>query len=294
MQEHYNCHHHHIIMRTLLLVWLSATLTCHAFVAGSGPIRLDSSKKTSIVTPFQNKNIMPAVVTNIRGGDSSALSAGADYSSAAQALFGNMISPASMLAGGLVPISFLAPQLPDDTPLRKKLKCLYHIISVLSLSSELLCVIYATVASNKLVETTALPAKSVFELIRRDYELSWIGANVHFVAGLFGFLSLVGIRAYTLFPPRLNVAAAGAALSSLLGAWSVANRGIARGDGRGHVFGTSVIVLNLRYAKLLIKQLGETAGIISFLAIGVGLVSAVLGIRALLTPENEKESESSA
>lgn len=184
-------------------------------------------------------------------------------------------------------MSFLAPQLPNDTNLQKKLRCLYNIISVLSLSSELLCITYATVASNKLVETAALPAKSVFELISRDYELSWIGTNVHFVAGLFGFLSLICLRAYMLFPPRLNVAAAGAAFSSLLGMCSVVNNGVSRGDGRGHVFGSSIVALNLRYGVLLVKTLREKGGILASLSIGLGLVSAVLGVRALLTPEKE-------
>lgn len=274
-------------MRLLLLLGLSLLLGCHGFTL-DGPVRISSLKKRSMTTPSQS---IDDVVTRLRGGDT-ALSAGADYSGAAQALFGNMIAPASMLAGGLVPMSFLAPPIPDDTPLKKKLGCLYNIISVLSLSSELLCIIYATVASNKLVETVAGPAKSVFELILRDYELSWIATNVHFVAGLFGFLSLVGIRAYTLFPKRLNVAAAGASFSSLLGMWSVVNYGISRGDGAGHAYGRSVIALNLRYGALLIKQLREKGGVLTVLAIGLGLVSAVLGVRALLTPEDEQTGKS--
>lgn len=270
-------------MRLLLSLGLSLLLSCHAFTL-DGPVKISSLKKSSITTSSQSKQ----AVMRIRGGDS-ALNAGSDYSDAAQALFGNMIGPASMLAGGLVPISFLAPPLPDDTRLKKKIKCLYSIISVLSLSSELLCIIYATIASNKLVETAAaaMPAKSVFELIQRDYELSWIATNVHFIAGLFGFLSLVCIRAYTIFPKRLNVAAAGAAFSSLLGMCSVVNYGISRGDGAGHTYGRSVISLNVRYGSLLIKQLREKGGVLTVLAIGLGLVSAVLGVRALLSPEEE-------
>lgn len=74
-------------MRTvLLLAWLSAA---NAFLA----------KSSVAVTTFQN-NKVPKILTSIRGGDT-ALNAGADFSDAAQALFGNMISPASMLAGKL-------------------------------------------------------------------------------------------------------------------------------------------------------------------------------------------------
>jgi len=193
-----------------------------------------------------------------------------------------------MLAGGLVPLSFLAPPIPDDTPLKKKLGCLYNIISVLSLSSELLCIIYATIASNKLVETAVLPAKSVFELIQRDYELSWIATNVHFMAGLMGFLAMVALRAYTLFPSRLNKAAAGTAGAFLLAMISVVNKGVSRGDGRGHVFASSIISLNLRYGVLLVKQLQQSGGILAMASIGLGLVSAVAAVRALLSPEKSE------
>ena len=56
------------------------------------------------------------------------------------------------------------------------------------------------------------------------------------------------------------------------------------------MYGRSVIALNLRYGALLLKQLREKGGVLTVLAIGLGLVSAVLGVRALLTPEEEETS----
>ena len=175
-----------------------------------------------------------------------------------------------MLAGGLVPLSFLAPQLPDDTKLQKKLRCMYNIISVLSLASELMCIVYATVASNKLVETAVAPAKSVFELIQRDYELSWIATNVHFMLGLMGFLTMVGLRAYMLFPAKLNTAASGMAVASLLAMISVVNKGVSRGDGKGHALASSLVSLNLRYGVLLMKQIKQSGGVLAVVAIVMG------------------------
>lgn len=266
-------------MRTLLLFSLTI-LSCHGFVA-SVPARRPLS-----YSPLPSSmNKQKQVILSLRGGGSALSASAADYSDAARVLFGNVISPAAMLAGGLVPLSWLAPPLPDKTKLQKKLKCLYSIISVLSLASELMCIIYATVASNKLVETVAVPAKSVFELIQRDYELSWIATNVHFTFGLMGFLSLVGLRAFTLFPAKLNKAAAGAAGASLLAMISVVNKGVSRGDGRGNVFASSIVSLNLRYGVLLVKQIKQSGGVLAVAAIVMGVISAVAGIRALLSSE---------
>lgn len=45
------------------------------------------------------------------------------------------------------------------------------------------------------------PAASIAALIARDCELEWVGANVGFLGGLFGFVGLLGIRAWLAFGP---------------------------------------------------------------------------------------------
>jgi hypothetical protein len=225
----------------------------------------------------------------LRGGQSiSSLNAGAlaDYSGAARVLFSNIISPAALLAGGLVPLGFLAAPLPGDKPLHKKLRCIYSLLSVVSLSSELMAIVYATVAANKLTETTVVPAASAFALIQRDYELSWIATNVHFLFGLFGFLSMIGLRAYTIFPKKLNHAAAGIVGASLLGMCSVVNRGVSAGDASGSSYGNSILSLVTRYGILLTKQLKNTGGIMSMTGIALGIVSTALAVRAIFSAES--------
>lgn len=210
----------------------------------------------------------------------------ADYSVAARVLFGNVIGPAAMLAGGLVPLGFLAAPLPGDKPLHKKLRCIYSLLAVLSLSNELLAIVYATVAANKLTETVAVPAASVFDLIQRDYELPWIATNVHFMFGLLGYLSMICLRAYTIFPKRLNTAAAGIAGASLLGMCSVVNRGVSSGDAHGKAFGSSILSLVTRYIILLAKQLKHTGGIMTIAGITLGLVSTALAVQAIFSAES--------
>ena len=81
---------------------------------------------------------------------------------------------------------------------------------------ELLAIMYATVATNKLTEVASAPAASVFALIKRDYELPWVATNVHFMLGLFGFCSMVMLRALCIFPGTRNSSAAGLAFSALV------------------------------------------------------------------------------
>jgi len=165
-------------------------------------------------------------------------------------------------------------------------------LAVLSLSSELTAVVYATVASNKLTEIVAAPAASAFALIQRDYELSWIATNVHFLFGLFGFVSMIGLRALTIFPCKLNRAAAGFAFSALFGMCSVVNLGVSAGDGTGRVHGSSIVTLIFRYCVLLAKQLKKTGGIMAMAAIALGLVSTALAIKAVITCDGEEDDSS--
>jgi hypothetical protein len=210
-----------------------------------------------------------------------------DYSEAAQALFGNLIGPASMLAGGLVPLGFLAGPLPEKTNTEKKLRCLYMFLSVFSLGSDLLSIVYATVACNKLTETPAIAAVSAFALIKRDYEVSWLGTNLHFLMALCGSLSMVMIRAFTTFPGPLKAPAAGMAGSAILLSLSIINRGVSTGDGQGLRFGGSVLTLLGRYLYLLIKKIPQR-GPLEISALLVGAVSFFMCIKALVMQETEE------
>jgi hypothetical protein len=107
-------------------------------------------------------------------------------------LFNNMKTPASILAGALVPLGLLAPLPPADAEppvaivpdgstkskgaassqarrraglrslVPKILRRSYVVVAVLSLLSELISVMWATVAVNQLIETHVAPAESVW------------------------------------------------------------------------------------------------------------------------------------
>jgi len=240
-------------------------------------------------------------ILKIRGGDASSspsplLMAGAsDYSEAAKALFGNIVGPASMLTGGLVPLGFLAEPLPVDADnekaraWKKKARCLYMALAVASLVNELVAIMYATVACNKLTEVASRPAVSVFALIKRDYELSWIATNVHFMLGLFGFCAMITLRALCIYPKLLNTSTAGLAFSAFLGMVSIVNVGVSEGDGRGHALGGNVVSLGIRYLTLLLKAFYEKKTVMGMVSFGLFCYSAVRTIQNLMNPESRKD-----
>lgn len=92
-------------------------------------------------------------------------------------------------------------------------------------------------------------------LIERDYNLEWSATNAHFVAGMLGFLVLVAIRMY--FHAEgglLGMGIAGIPLSALLLMIAIVNRGVARGSGDGHRYGSDISDLFSTYGKLLIQR----------------------------------------
>ena len=260
----------------LLLVAATTAVHCNAFTV---PESIQSLQSRKIMKDFYN---LPTSPFRFRGGDATQLEASLDdYSDAARALFGNVIGPAAMLVGGLVPLGFLAGPLPGDSMVHKRLKSLYHMLSVFSLANQLTAIVYATVACNKLTETVVAPAASVFALLQRDYELQWLGVNVHFLAGLLGFMSMICLRAYTLFPKKQKGPATGLAVSALLGMFSIVNRGVAEGNRAGQVFACSIPSLCTRYILLLVKQIQSTGGIMAISALALGTISTIFALKAV-------------
>ena len=134
-----------------------------------------------------------------------------DYAPAAASLFNNMKTPASILAGAMIPLVFLSPlpqppahvaavvpatkrgknkepEAPLTTAIQKSLDRMlrktYLLVTIFSFGSELLAVIWSTVAVNQLTETVVAPAESVWALLKRDwYDLAWSATNSHFLFG---------------------------------------------------------------------------------------------------------------
>lgn len=199
----------------------------------------------------------------------SARKAMADYTSAAVSLFNNMKTPASIIAGAIIPIGFLSPLQQhnvdskdhDDGKFAMFLRRVYPTASVVALCSELISVMWATVAVNQLTETNIEAASSVWHLIQRDFSLPWVATNAHFVIGMMGFLWVISSRAYFLAGKGpAGTSLAGLAFSSMLLTVSIVNRGVAAGGGGGGIgttsmrFGSNILALFREYTVQLVKR----------------------------------------
>lgn len=277
------CLRHLFLFAALLLAAPSNAFTPTRRVNGSAKISLVPAKQLPL-TP-----IRPPLHSS-----GTSLNAMAQYAGQAIGLFNNMKTPASIIAGAIVPLGFLAPiQLksePDDTEWEKRLRKLYYVLSVMTLATELIAVMWATVATNGLTERTIAPAESVWHLLKRDFALEWAAVNTHFVVGMLGFLGMIASRAYFMAGKGLlGTSVTGIGLSGLALMVSIVNRGVAAGGGPAAATGTTmryganVLALGTSYLSLLMKRALclKTFGPIEILSVAAFLASVLGAFKAV-------------
>ena len=126
----------------------------------------------------------------------------------------------------------------------------------------ILAITYSTVAINKLAEIKFPPTPGVSELMSNHFELAWIGTNVHFLLGMFGFGLLVGSKAYFMYGPKLGKIAGSWSFAAFLQCSSIVNNGIAMGQGNvdkagfhGDRYANNLVTLCMKYIKILFHLL---------------------------------------
>jgi len=206
-----------------------------------------------------------------------------DYSGIAKELFNNMRMPASFLAGAMVPMGFAAaPTISkEDSLMMKHAKSFHYIMATVTISCELLTVMWSTVAVNKLTESTVDSAPSVIHLLNRDYELEWIGCNVNFMIGLLGFASCLVSKAFISFGPAKKFISCFVAASVCL-MLNIINVGVAQGNGSDFQFGNNFGDLVKRYIVLLFAHAVNKPGIFSISSVLLYCVSAAFALKRLL------------
>ena len=116
----------------------------------------------------------------------------ADYRKEAATLFNNIRVPAALVNSASVQGAFALTPLPGDPVMLAAAKRLYVLLAICAIGSELLAIVTATVAINKLSEVSSAPTPSVVKLLLSpDYEFSWVSVNVQFFSGLFGLAAMV-------------------------------------------------------------------------------------------------------
>ena len=221
----------------------------------------------------------------------------AQYAPEAISLFNNMKTPASILGGAIVGLGFGSP-LEIHTPegvkenrVEKFLRKTYLLVSAIALLSQLIAIMWATVAVNKLTEVHVAKAESVWHLLQRDHDLSWAGVNSHFMVGMLSFSYIIGVRGYFLAGRGLlGQSVAGIAVSSLLFMVGIVNRGISEGGGRvGQSYGGSIVGLFVHYVMLGMKKNFVSLRPLELASFFVGAVALAQGLRAIRQLGDQEE-----
>jgi len=227
----------------------------------------------------------------------------ADYQSDAAALFNNMKLPAAVVTAGMISLGFATrfPELPKDTMDKvyptnvrqrvAKLDRLHIVLSLISITSELLVVLWAAVEVNQLTEREFLPAYGVWDLIHRDCDLAWSAVNTYYILGIIGFTIMLWLRAYVMLiianaSKNLMRAAStgtGAALCLMV---SIVNRGVESGGGNSiDRYGESILDLMTHYVSLLMAAAMnmESPGPLQLTAIVLEILSLTFFVAVLMT-----------
>lgn len=126
----------------------------------------------------------------------------------------------------------------------------------------------------------------------KHFELAWIGTNVHFLLGMFGFGLLVGMKAYFTYGGRVAQIAGCWSVAAFLQCTSIVNQGIAmvlgNADEENLKFATNLFSLTMKYLKLaFMKARGKP---LSMAAFGITAYSLVLTIHYFAAfVKNEEE-----
>jgi len=225
-----------------------------------------------------------------------------DYAPAATNLFNNLKLPASIVTAGMISLGFATsfPVLPqlnsNNKPFSAKLRArceslqrLHIVVALISITNELVVVLWAAVEVNQLTERQFAPASSVWALLQRDCDLAWSAVNSHYVVGIIGFVTMLALRAYvSLLASEASMAlmtaastGTGAALCLCL---SIVNRGVESGGGDGYRYGNTILDLLGHYAQLLFQTATSeiSPGPLQLLAIVLELTSLVFLANVLI------------
>eukprot|EP00574_Skeletonema_japonicum_P001054 CAMPEP_0201741880 /NCGR_PEP_ID=MMETSP0593-20130828/47036_1 /ASSEMBLY_ACC=CAM_ASM_000672 /TAXON_ID=267983 /ORGANISM="Skeletonema japonicum, Strain CCMP2506" /LENGTH=402 /DNA_ID=CAMNT_0048236219 /DNA_START=24 /DNA_END=1232 /DNA_ORIENTATION=+ len=235
----------------------------------------------------------------------------ADYAPAAATLFNNMKLPAAVVTAGMISLGFATrfPELPRDTlekvyPQSLRARCaklerLHIVLGLVSVTSELIVVLWAAVAVNQLTERVYEPAVSVWDLIHRDCDLAWSAVNSHYILGIIGFTGMLWLRAYVMLlaasasKSLVNAASTGTAAATCLMV-SIVNRGVESGGGTSvDRYGNTILDLFTHYAALLLKVATDEAspGPLQLSAMVLEIASLCFMFHVLITESDAKFEE---
>lgn len=220
-----------------------------------------------------------------------------DYAESAASLFRNMVTPASIMAGSLIPVGLNAPPAftanAPESSFSTFLRTVYPLVVVLSFISQFIAILWAIVSINQLTELDIDKAESVWHLLQRDFELPWAAVNAHFVFGMFGFIFVIGTRSYfNCDKGPMGRAVLGVAGAGLLFLVSIVNRGVSSGGGDEELrYGSSVLSLFCSYFGLLLSRMRTDFALLEFAAVALGVYSTSCALLCAMRGVNKTKGE---
>lgn len=242
------------------------------------------------------------------------------YDKEAAALFNNMRLPAAIIGGSILPLGFGFPLKTDqrfgfgvsDQTLAY-VDRVHLVVAILSLLSELIAVVYSTVAVNELTEVAVRPTADVMALLQGEYEMAWLGCNVYFLlgatrrarahdahtqahgppahptrarasaAGLLGLAVMIAMRAWLQFGPVFGLVPVLFTLAAVLLMLSIVNEGAAKASAvgartrSGSRLGSSFLPLSVRYVRLLCRGARASCSPMLLGSVACTLAAVVIG-----------------
>jgi len=202
-----------------------------------------------------------------------------DYSVTAAGLFNNVRTPAALICSSIVPLGLItAPEIDKskDSKRVQLFKKVNLLLAIASLLSEILAITFSTVAINKLAEVKFPRTTGVNDLLSQHFEMAWMGTNVHFLLGMFGFGLLVGSKAYFTYGSKVGKISGCWGVAVLLHCSSIVNQGtLGTLDNSPH-FASNVLTSVIRYVTLALSRASSHP--LSMIAFGVILISLFLSI----------------
>jgi hypothetical protein len=217
-----------------------------------------------------------------------------DHSEAAAGLFNNMRTPAALIAGSIIPLALItAPEIKlGDTRLTKLLKKGNMLLAIFSLLHQIIAITYSTMAINKIAELSYLPTRGVSEYMTMYHQLPWVGTNVHFLLGLFGFGCLAVAKPYFVYGKNLGHVSACWIGAAMMFCVSIVNKGISMGHGTiedtNAKLASNLAGLMIAYAKLLFAW--SKGKVLPIMAFGLMLLSFV-PLKAILESSDPQDKK---
>jgi hypothetical protein len=181
-----------------------------------------------------------------------------DFSKDGISMFNNIRTPAALVAGSCLNLAFAVPTDEKDTRGIRTMKRANVLIGFASITSQLITVIFATNAINRLTEhagTVETMATGLSELLKKDlFSQFWLGTYIHFMIGIAGFLAMVSFRFLYFMGKSYNMAIGTACAAIALRLMSAINRGVVVTEFGGGPGGSNFLYLVINYVWITIAS----------------------------------------